>query len=361
MPLLLSSILANSSRTQQPFILLQSSAAQSCLPVLQAIISQSPQHHSKPLTKRHVLLFCFLYPPARIAASLKVDTANIELHTYDWTGKVPGYDDEEPFDINEEVLKAIQAVPSTEPFDVVLDSADTLLSSLESASKTYTLLSKSLSLVRCGPATSRLIVHIVSPSPLIPQLTQTRFSSSLTHLTSHPPALLLHVSSAYLTLPPPLSPPEKFWSVFGPISERWYESEKLVFGGDGEGWGGEDVVVEVLIRGPGAGDGGRKRGVERVLEGWKSDVGRPSELSDLESLKSLWSKKAIVPEEPAADPTQNVSFNLNLTPEQQQARAQVPLPYAHEGKQVPTEAAILYDPDSADDIDDDDPDEDLDI
>ncbi len=68
-----------------------------------------------------------------------------------------------------------------------------------------------------------------------------------------------------------------------------------------------------------------------------------------------------------------------MTTSQQEARAQVPLPYAHEGlfvlagsftpthrclgktteQQIP--AAILYDPDSGDDIDDDDPDEDLDI
>jgi elongator complex protein 5 len=62
------------------------------------------------------------------------------------------------------------------------------------------------------------------------------------------------------------------------------------------------------------------------------------------------------------DPTQNLSFNVNLTPSQQESRAQVPLPYAHEGKppEIPT-SSIIYDPDSADDIDDDDPDEDLDI
>lgn len=82
------------------------------------------------------------------------------------------------------------------------------------------------------------------------------------------------------------------------------------------------------------------------------------------------------------DPTQNLSFNLNLTSSQQQSRAQVPLPYAHEGefkkplkhnrhlnicetgqptKKQPAPITIFYDPDSADDIDDDDPDEDLDI
>lgn len=86
--------------------------------------------------------------------------------------------------------------------------------------------------------------------------------------------------------------------------------------------------------------------------------------------------------QPALDPTQNIPFNLSLTASQQESRARVPLPYAHEGKLLnrkdldmpdiypgqPTDrspgdklGAILYDPDSADDIDDDDPDEDLDI
>lgn len=81
------------------------------------------------------------------------------------------------------------------------------------------------------------------------------------------------------------------------------------------------------------------------------------------------------------DPTHNLPFNLSLTKAQQHSRAQVPLPYAHEGLHVslltlhylkysdtgqPEDnsgagGAIYYDPDSADDIDEDDPDEDLDI
>src|SRR6266567_447956 len=35
------------------------------------------------------------------------------------------------------------------------------------------------------------------------------------------------------------------------------------------------------------------------------------------------------------DPTQNLPFNLSLTSSQQKSRAQVPLPYAHEGKVIP--------------------------
>lgn len=201
------------------------------------------------------------------------------------------------------------------PLSVVIDSVDTLYSDIGSLSETTRVLSDVLALVRerggkfspssfsptfptflIHPSTgsSRLIMHVLAPSPLLSLLTQTRFSSSLTHLTAHPSVLLMHLASAYLTPPPPLSPDEKFWGVFIPIAERHYESEKLVFGPDGEGSGSPtEFVVEVLDRG-GADDTGRRRGAQRVLEGWSTAVGGPCELHQLESLKALWSKKTIV-------------------------------------------------------------------
>ena len=110
----------------------------------------------------------------------------------------------------------------------------------------------------------------------------------------HPPALLTHLASAYLTPPPLLSPDEKFWGVFIPIAGRHYESERLVFGPGGEGSGSPiEFVVEVLVRG-GADDLGRRRGAQRVLEGWSAALGGPCELHQLESLKALWSKKIVV-------------------------------------------------------------------
>lgn len=311
---------------------------------------------------------------------------NVELQIHDWTDKVPGYDDDySPESIIEDIMKIVEAgdymhicrlvliidadcifvVPKDVPFDVVIDSADTLLDLVPSASKVYNLLCNVLSKVRSGASkclihrphervlnnptdTSRLIVHIQASSPLIPLLCQTRFSPSLTHLISHPPVLLAHLSTSYFTPPPPLSPPEKFWSVFTPISERLYESEKLVFGSEGAGHAGDEIVVEVIVRGGGEGAAGRKRGVEKVLEGWVGEEGRPCELSALESLRSVFTRKAMVEEvclftflfyfdfdidgaQAAPDPTQNVSFNLHLTAEQERSRAQVPLPYAHEG------------------------------
>ena len=86
---------------------------------------------------------------------------------------------------------------------------------------------------------------------------------------------------AILTPPPPLSTPEKFWGVFTPISERLHEAEKLVFGSGGEGSGGNEIVVETIIRG-GSDGTGRRKGVVRALEGWLSVTGTPCELSELE-------------------------------------------------------------------------------
>jgi regulator of RNase E activity RraB len=60
---------------------------------------------------------------------------------------------------------------------------------------------------------------------------------------------------------------------------------------------------------------------------------------------------------PQADPAANLSFNLNLTDEQRRAKENLVLPH-YKAQQ---EGTIYYDPDAADDFDDEDPDDDLDI
>lgn len=55
-------------------------------------------------------------------------------------------------------------------------------------------------------------------------------------------------------------------------------------------------MVESIIRG-GSDGSGRRRGVERTLEGWLSSTGTPCELSVLESLKIIWSRKIVTAEE----------------------------------------------------------------
>ncbi|KAJ7492565.1 hypothetical protein FB451DRAFT_1551896 [Mycena latifolia] len=330
-------------RRYQPFLLLQSSVAQSSVGIIRQLLDD---------VKEHALLFCLLH-----SSLLSLQAPHVE--TYDLLDNVPGYNDNY-VDPRQRIQAAVENAPSG-PLDFIIDSVDTLSSDIGSVSETYKFLHELITLIRGRSSASRLIVHALSPSPLLPLLAQPGFSSSLTQVISHPPLLLVHLSTEYLTLPPPLSPEAKFWGIFLPVSERGEESERLIFGPGGEGTGGHDeLVIEVIVRGDG--EGSRRRGVDRTLQGWSLTRGL-CPLSELNALKSLWSRS--VAEPTIVDPTQNVSFNLNLTPSQQNSRAQVPLPYVHEGKPVekqpPVSAAIFYDPDSADDLDDDDPDEDLDI
>jgi hypothetical protein len=74
-----------------------------------------------------------------------------------------------------------------------------------------------------------------------------------------------------------------------PVSERIHDTERLVFGLSGEGSSSPaEFVVELIVR---DGAGGRKRGVDRALEGWAVAAGVPCELSSLQSLKHLMTKK----------------------------------------------------------------------
>ncbi|KAJ7254058.1 hypothetical protein B0H12DRAFT_569788 [Mycena haematopus] len=343
---------------QQPFLLLQSSIAQSGIGIIRQLL--------KNASSRHALLFCFLH-----SSLLSLHGAHVQ--TYDLLDNVPGYKDDYE-DPRRRIQSAVENAPAG-PLDFVIDSVDTLASDIGSISGTYEFLTELRSLVRARSSPSRLVVHVLSPSPLLPLLCQPGFSPSLTHVISHPPAVLVHMSTEYLTLPPPLSPEAKFWSIFLPVSERVYESERLIFGAEGEGTGDDDeLVIEIVVRGDG--EGLRRRGVDRTLQGWSFARG-PHPLSEMIALQSMYSRNTA--ERTVLDPTQNASFNLTLTASQQKNRAQVPLPYVHEGefisfhfswliglgrpleKQPSAPAAIFYDPDSADDIDDDDPDEDLDI
>ncbi|KAF8912712.1 hypothetical protein CPB84DRAFT_1670900 [Gymnopilus junonius] len=353
---LLTSVL-NDDPHKHPLLILQSSLAQTSLSIVRHVLAAG----SSGSTRRNVL-FCLLYPPSSLIDSKILDVVEV----YDWTDHVPGYHD---LDTRSEILAIVEKLfysapfsvveGSSDPLNIVIDSADTLVEDDSSPSKTYKFLSTLYEVVKRHKH-SRLIIHSQSPSNLLPLITQTSFSSSLAHVITHPTALIAHLAIDFLMPPPPLSPLPKFWSVFIPVSERIHDTERLVFGTGGEGSGyPSEFVVEVIVR-----EGvGRKRGVERILEAWSSTLEGPCELTVLESLKKYAEKPKEYAQSAAPDPTQNLSFNLNLTTSQQESRAQVPLPYTHDGKPIISNppAAIFYDPDSADDLDDDDPDEDLDI
>ena len=64
-----------------PLVILQSSLAQSCLPILRHLVN-----NPKPSSSSN-LLFCLLYPPSSLAENNSPDT--LEIH--DWLDHVPGY------------------------------------------------------------------------------------------------------------------------------------------------------------------------------------------------------------------------------------------------------------------------------
>ncbi|EDO31010.1 predicted protein, partial [Nematostella vectensis] len=79
-------------------------------------------------------------------------------------------------------------------------------------------------------------------------------------------------------------------------------------------------------------------------------------------------QQEITSEKPV-DPTSNLTFNLKLTDAEEKARANIQLPFMHNstsllvssGNNAQESSQIFYQPDAADDFDEDDPDDDLDI
>ncbi|XP_022238792.1 elongator complex protein 5-like [Limulus polyphemus] len=65
----------------------------------------------------------------------------------------------------------------------------------------------------------------------------------------------------------------------------------------------------------------------------------------------------------APDPAANLTFNLTLKDDEKKARDQLILPYTREAVSLSSGSVgkIFYQPDEADDLDEDDPDDDLDI
>jgi len=179
----------------------------------------------------------------------------------------------------------LEVIRDDKPTTVVIDSLETLLSDMGSVSAAVMLLKK----VRKRQNTN-LILHVVQShesKDLIAHLSQTSFSPSLVVHTAYPTSLLLHISTNYMTPPPPLSPEPKFWSVFLPISERQHDIDAIVYGGEGSGSHvAEEFVVETIARGGQSGSR-RRRAVERNLRGWRSPNGF-CELKDLSQLGVLW-------------------------------------------------------------------------
>ena len=143
-----------------PLVILQSSLAQSCLPILRHLVN-SPKPSSS-----FSLLFCLLYPPSSLADNISVET----LEIYDWLDHVPGYREPSSDDLLDIVKRGIHTrsrsppryvvfieircsalQDSSRPINIIIDSVDTLLSDKASSSETYLCLSSIYALVKSHP------------------------------------------------------------------------------------------------------------------------------------------------------------------------------------------------------------------
>lgn len=120
----------------------------------------------------------------------------------------------------------------------------------------------------------------------------------------------------------------------------------------------DKFVIETLVRSAQKGTKLVRRSLDLITVGM-NDV----EITNLEGVTqnlNIQAKADEKKEETTPQPTNlGLSFNLGLTNEQKAAREAVPLPYLQaQQEQAPI---ISYDPDSADDWDDEDPDDDLDL
>ena len=151
------------------------------------------------------------------------------------------------------------------------------------------------SLLNLSPSEpSRLILHFSTPSPLRDIVLTPRLTPTLTHIIAHPPALLKHLATTQLTPPPPASTPDRFWSIFAPLSARTWEVERIVLGPGGVGASDDsEIVLQVVTR-------GRGRNVERDLDGWTQDG--PCSLSELDSLRGILQDKGRPPRAEVSEP-----------------------------------------------------------
>lgn len=108
-------------------------------------------------------------------------------------------------------------------------------------------------------------------------------------------------------------------------------------------------VLEWMSRGASGTARAGSSKIERGIEGLRFFDGS----LQVVSLDSVLDTKVMLPRTEEADPIAGLSFNLSLTDAQRAAREAVQLPYAEPGG-----AAVVYEAESADDMDSEDPDED---
>lgn len=206
-----------------------------------------------------------------------------------------------------------------------------------------------------------------TPSPFIDSMLSPELTSTVTHIHLHPKNLLLtHFPAQYL-LPPTASPGTDLTiaTLLKSARERGLGEQLALQGKEGlevlEDWGasgGDGAVAEILVR---KAQGGASKGILRsidLLEPVSTDDHQPMSVLVAKPLPPLHSQNAPPMSQGQQDknPHLDLPFNLSLTDAQRQARADVPVPYAHEGDDDGASkvagAGIWWEADEGDGLDD---------
>ncbi|WWC63153.1 uncharacterized protein I303_105753 [Kwoniella dejecticola CBS 10117] len=351
---LLSGVFDNVQIPHQTLCVINDGIAFSGLNVFKDILSRAIRRGEE------ITLISILHSPETLLPNGSTSSASSKVNVIDLNSSISGYGDEETIEsIKEKILSTYTSG------QIFIDALD-ILAEDYSSSKALSLVRNILGIIKKAKAPSRLVLLLPPHSTLYASLIPPTFNSTLTLLTPHPPRLVEHLSKSYLS--PISSPPSpNLWMILENATKRSLNDD-LSFKADSSAFEfdptwthhGGCAVVQVLIRKP---TGGIK-GISRSLEGVKlieseneNDNGANSDFGSQGVIrgKGLQLQLQIVPldrlvdlnpfSRPAAQgeimgkqgeskthSELDLPFNLSLTDEQKRKRAEVPLPYAHEGE-----------------------------
>ncbi|WVQ99845.1 hypothetical protein IAU59_006988 [Kwoniella sp. CBS 9459] len=342
---LLEGVLNNAQVPHQPLCILHDSPTFSGLPVFREMVRRAVRRNER------ITLISVLRPPEDLLPPDSSSSSSDRTSIIDLTDSIPGYGyDTSPSQEASLGKLAERILSSYTGGQVFIDALDVLAEDYSPSSATSFTRSL-LRAIKNAKAPSRLVLLLDPSTPFYSHLIPPTFSSTLTLLSPHPPALVEHLSKSYLS---PISslPSPNLWMILENATKRGIGAELAYKGEEGlevdpdwltDGKG----VTQVLVRKPTGGIKGISRSLEalsRPVDGGSADeAGNLLNVIPLEKILDLNPFTTPNPisatsgldmdGKPITSHAElDLPFNLSLTDEQKRKRAAVPLPYAHEGE-----------------------------
>ncbi|WWC90886.1 uncharacterized protein L201_005823 [Kwoniella dendrophila CBS 6074] len=337
---LLSGILDNTQIPHQSLCVINDSVSFSGLNVFKDILRRGIRRGEE------ITLISILHPPELLLPNDSSSNSSSKLNIIDLSSSINGYDDnaENIESIKEKILSTYNSG------QIFIDALD-ILSEDYSISKVLSLIRSLLTSIKNAKAPSRLVLSLPSTSTKIhSSIIPPSFNSTLTLINSFQPKLIEHLSKSYLS-PITTIPTPNFWMILENSIKRNLQND-LSFKSDSTlpfefdpNWdikSDKSAILQILVRKPTGGIKGISRSLEAVklnttteqqIENQSLDIIPLDSLIDLNPFSKPLSNNDIGGEKQINTHSElNLPFNLSLTDDQKNKRAQVPLPYAHEGE-----------------------------